>query len=198
MVSEFTYNNEAVAGCDEAGRGCLAGPVYAAAVILPPGFHHNMLNDSKKLTESCREELREIILSKAVSWAVASCNIDEIDRLNILWASVKAMHKAVDQLEKVPGLLLIDGNRFKDYKNIKHMCIVNGDAKYSCISAASILAKTFRDDYMKALALKHPQYSWELNKGYGTKKHLNAIHKFGITTAHRRSFKPISLLTLNI
>jgi ribonuclease HII len=198
LISEYIYNDGLIAGCDEAGRGCLAGPVFAAAVILPAGFSHPQLNDSKKINESTRSMLRDEIISKAVSWAVASCDESEIDKLNILWASVKAMHLAVGELNVKPDLLLIDGNRFKSYSGIDHQCVVNGDALYSCISAASILAKTFRDDWMKKLALQHPSYGWESNKGYGTQKHLHAIRKNGITAYHRKSFKPVHQYVLDI
>ncbi len=192
----FTKRTVIIAGCDEAGRGCLAGPVFAASVILPDGFRAEGLNDSKKVTRKVREKLRNIIIKEAVAWKVASCDVNEIDTLNILWASVKAMHKAIDGLEVVPDLLQIDGNRFKPYKNIPHECIVGGDGLMDCISAASILAKTYRDDYMEALSVEYPQYDWINNKGYGTAKHLEAIRQYGCTPFHRMSFKPISQLQM--
>lgn len=177
------------AGCDEAGRGCLAGPVFAAAVILPGGFSHNLLNDSKQLTEKARYHLRSIIESEAVAWAVASCSPEEIDQLNILNASILAMHRAIEKLTTVPQHLIIDGNRFKRYKDIPHCCIVKGDGKYLSIAAASILAKTYRDDYMVAQSVLHPHYGWEKNKGYPTKIHRSGIKKHGITPLHRKSFQ---------
>lgn len=180
------------AGCDEAGRGCLAGPVYAAAVILPPDFKHPLLNDSKKLSDAQRRELRPLIEEKAIAWAVASMSVDEVDELNILRASFVAMHKAIAQLSTQPGLLLIDGNRFKPaYPGIPHVCIISGDAKYKSIAAASILAKTHRDDYMDALHEKFPHYNWLSNKGYGTLKHREAIMQHGLTEHHRKSFRQL-------
>jgi ribonuclease HII len=180
------------AGCDEAGRGCLAGPVYAAAVILPHDFKHPLLNDSKKLSDAQRRELRPLIEEKAIAWAVASMSVDEVDELNILRASFAAMHKAIAQLSTQPGLLLIDGNRFKPaYPGIPHVCIIGGDAKYKSIAAASILAKTHRDDYMDALHEKFPHYNWLSNKGYGTLKHREAIMQHGLTEHHRKSFRQL-------
>jgi ribonuclease HII len=180
------------AGCDEAGRGCLAGPVYAAAVILPPDFKHPLLNDSKKLSDAQRRELRPLIEEKAIAWAVASMSVDEVDELNILRASFAAMHKAIAQLSTQTGLLLIDGNRFKPaYPGIPHVCIIGGDAKYKSIAAASILAKTHRDDYMDALHEKFPHYNWLSNKGYGTLKHREAIMQHGLTEHHRKSFRQL-------
>ena len=180
------------AGCDEAGRGCLAGPVYAAAVILPHDFKHPLLNDSKKLSDAQRRELRPLIEEKAIAWAVASMSVDEVDELNILRASFAAMHKAIAQLSTQPGLLLIDGNRFKPaYPGIPHVCIIGGDAKYKSIAAASILAKTHRDDYMDALHEKFPHYNWLSNKGYGTLKHREAIMLYGLTEHHRKSFRQL-------
>lgn len=176
-------------GCDEAGRGCLAGSVYAAAVILPPEFDHPLLNDSKKLSAIQRNMLRTIIEKEAVSWAVAAVDPTEIDEINILNASIKAMHLAVDQLSPKPELLLIDGNRFKPYLGIPHVCIIKGDAKFKSIAAASILAKTHRDEEMEALALKFPHYDWAQNKGYPTKKHRSAIQAHGLSPHHRLSFK---------
>lgn len=176
------------AGCDEAGRGALAGPVFAAAVILPKGFAHPMLDDSKKLTAKQREKLRRIIEQEALAWAVASLSAAEIDRLNILRASITAMHNAISQLSTTPSFLLIDGNRFCKYKNIPHQCIVKGDGKYAPIAAASILAKTHRDEYMKRIAAEYPQYGWDKNMAYPTAAHREAIRKFGTTPYHRMSY----------
>jgi len=176
------------AGCDEAGRGCLAGPVFAAAVILPSNFYHPLLNDSKKLTEKERNLLRPIIEEEAISWAVASVSAAEIDKINILNASILAMHWALDKLTTTPEHIIVDGNRFKAYKDIDHTCIVGGDGKYASIAAASVLAKTWRDSYMRELAKENPQYGWEKNMAYPTKKHREAIIKFGITKHHRTSF----------
>ncbi len=177
------------AGCDEAGRGCLAGPVFAAAVILPEGFHHPLLNDSKKVTEAHRNELREYIMEKAICYGIASCDADEIDRINILKASFMAMHRAVEQLKQKPGLLLIDGNRFIPYPGIRHQCIIKGDSLFAPIAAASILAKTSRDSYMLQLHESFPEYGWINNKGYGTVEHRNAIIKYGMTPHHRKTFQ---------
>ena len=178
----------AEAGCDEAGRGCLAGDVYAAAVILPPDFRNELLNDSKKLTESKRYQLRSIIESEAIAWAVGIVTAKEIDRINILRASILAMHRAVEQLKVEPGHLIIDGNKFTPYRNIPFKTVVKGDATYMSIAAASILAKTYRDDYMLALAREYPQYDWASNKGYPTAKHRAAIREYGVTPHHRLSF----------
>ncbi len=177
------------AGCDEAGRGCLAGPVFAAAVILPDGFDHPLLNDSKQLTEEIRYQLREEIEQTAVTFAVASVDNNEIDEINILNASFLAMHRAIEQLSVIPEFLIIDGNRFNKYKKVPHQCIVEGDAKYFSIAAASILAKTYRDDFMKQIALEHPEYDWHSNKGYPTIKHREAVLKMGFTPYHRRTFR---------
>lgn len=177
------------AGCDEAGRGCLAGPVLAAAVILPAGFYHPLLNDSKQVSVKNRNELRTIIETSAISFAVASIDNDEIDRINILKASFKAMHLAIDKLKKKPKLLLIDGNRFIAYKKIPHRCIIKGDTIFTSIAAASILAKTYRDEYMLKLHDEFPGYSWNKNKGYGTAVHRNAIEKYGQCKYHRKSFR---------
>lgn len=177
------------AGCDEAGRGCLAGPVFAAAVILQEGFYHPLLNDSKKLTEADREKLRPIIEAQAVAWAVAQISESEIDEINILKASFKAMHIAVDNLSVKPELLLIDGNRFTPYLGISHQCIVGGDAKYASIAAASILAKTHRDEYMLKIDAEYPHYGWKDNKGYGTAKHVAKLHEHGMCKYHRKTFK---------
>ena len=176
------------AGADEAGRGCYAGPVFAAAVILPADFYHPLLNDSKQVAEKDRELLKEIIQSSAISWAVASIDNGEIDKINILKASFKAMHLSIDQLKPKPQLLLIDGNRFIPYKKIPHHCIIKGDGKYANIAAASILAKTFRDAYMKQLHEEFPQYGWDQNKGYGTLQHRKAIEQYGLCKYHRRSY----------
>ena len=176
------------AGCDEAGRGCYAGPVFAAAVVIKRGFFHPLLNDSKQVVEGDRYLLREFIESNALAWAVAMVDHEEIDRINILKASFKAMHLALDQLSVRPELLLIDGNRFYSYQKIPHRCIVEGDGKYSSIAAASILAKTYRDDYMKLLHDEFPHYHWRNNKGYGTPQHREAIEQFGLCKYHRRSF----------
>jgi ribonuclease HII len=185
------YYQEALleAGCDEAGRGCLAGPVFAAAVILPRDFCHPLLNDSKQLTEKDRYELRPLIEEKAMAFAVASLCNKQIDKINILRASFKSMHLAVKKLMVQPGLLLIDGNRFTPYKKIPHLCIVQGDGLYASIAAASILAKTYRDDYMVALHKKFPRYNWAQNKGYGTKEHQEALDKWGPSRYHRQSFR---------
>ncbi|MBI9064636.1 MAG: ribonuclease HII [Marinilabiliaceae bacterium] len=177
------------AGCDEAGRGCLAGPVVAAAVILPKTFTHELLNDSKKLTEKQREKLRPIIEEVALAWAVGIVDHKEIDDINILNASFLAMHRAVDQLKRKPQHLLIDGNRFKAYKEIPHTCIVKGDGKYLSIAAASILAKTHRDEWMNKAHAEYPQYAWDRNKGYPTKAHRAAIAEHGVTPLHRMTFR---------
>uniref|UniRef100_UPI004038EE09 ribonuclease HII n=1 Tax=Odoribacter laneus TaxID=626933 RepID=UPI004038EE09 len=176
------------AGCDEAGRGCLAGPVFAAAVILPDNFHNELLNDSKQLTEKQRDYLRPIIEQQALAWAVASMDNQEIDQINILNASIAAMHKALDGLSLLPQHIIIDGNRFKAYKNIPHLCIVKGDAKYMSIAAASVLAKTHRDEYMETLDKLFPVYNWKQNKGYPTQDHRDKIKQYGITDFHRKSF----------
>lgn len=177
------------AGCDEAGRGCLAGPVCAAAVILPDGFTHPLLNDSKKLSEARRNELRPIIESEAVAWAVAWASPGEIDTINILNASILAMHRALDALEVRPGAIVVDGNRFNPYADIPHQTIVKGDGKLGNIAAASILAKTHRDELMTALAAEYPGYDWEINKGYPTKAHREAIKRLGLTPMHRKTFR---------
>jgi ribonuclease HII len=176
------------AGCDEAGRGCYAGPVFAAAVILPPGFFHPLLNDSKLVPEPHRNELRVYIEANALAWSVARVDQDEIDRINILKASFKAMHLALDKLKPRPRLLLIDGNRFIRYKRVPHRCIVKGDSLYASIAAASILAKTWRDEYMRNLHTEFPHYCWDSNKGYGTAEHREAIERFGLCKYHRKSF----------
>ena len=185
--------NKIEAGLDEAGRGCYAGPVFAAAVILPKDFYHPLLNDSKKLTEKNRDLLRPIIEKEAIAYAVSMVDHNEIDQINILQASYKAMHLSIDKLKKKPELLLIDGNRFKPYKKIRHECIIKGDGKYSSIAAASILAKTYRDDYMLKIHLEYPEYQWNKNKGYGTAVHRNAIDKYGLCTYHRKTFNILPL-----
>lgn len=177
------------AGCDEAGRGCLAGSVFAAAVILPEDYVNEGLNDSKKLTPMRRYELRDEIERDALAWAVGIVTPEEIDKINILNASILAMHRALDQLEVRPEAIIVDGNRFKPYRFIPYNTIVKGDGKYLSIAAASILAKTYRDDYMDSLAREYPQYAWDVNKGYPTKAHREAIAKYGITPYHRKSFR---------
>jgi ribonuclease HII len=189
MLKRYFLNNTTIeAGCDEAGRGCLAGPVYAAAVILPKNYRNRWLNDSKKLSEKDRYELRPDIEEKAIAWAVGIVDQKEIDEINILNASFLGMHRALDQLKVTPELLLIDGNRFKKYRDVEHRCIIGGDAKFMSIAAASILAKTYRDDYMKQAALSFPQYSWHKNMGYATKEHRQAIKDHGSCELHRMSF----------
>ena len=188
MLLPYLEANRLEAGCDEAGRGCLAGSVYAAAVILPPDFQNEDLNDSKQLSEKKRYALRPIIEREAIAWAVGVVTPEEIDKINILKASFLAMHRAIEQLKVKPEHLLIDGNRFTPYPNIPHTTVVNGDGKYLSIAAASILAKTYRDDYMNQLAEECPDYHWVENKGYPTKAHREAIRKFGITPYHRKSF----------
>ena len=207
MLASHYYQEKVEAGCDEAGRGCLAGSVYAAAVILPDDYLNDLLNDSKQLTEKKRYQLREIIQHDAVAWAVGIVTPDEIDKINILNASILAMHRALDQLAVRPEAIIVDGNRFKPYQDcqaanskrepltmnhepilIPHTTIVKGDGKYLSIAAASILAKTYRDDYMNLLAEEFPQYDWRSNKGYPTKKHREAIRQYGITPYHRKTF----------
>ena len=195
LLSHY-YEGKVEAGCDEAGRGCLAGSVYAAAVILPDGYQNELLNDSKQLTEKRRYALRETIERDAVAWAVGIVTPEEIDKINILNASILAMHRALDQLRVRPEAIIVDGNRFKPYRpvvngsavNIPYTTIVKGDGKYLSIAAASILAKTYRDDYMNQLAEEYPQYDWRSNKGYPTKKHRDAIREYGITPYHRKSY----------
>ncbi|MBN2261487.1 MAG: ribonuclease HII [Prolixibacteraceae bacterium] len=177
------------AGCDEAGRGCLAGPVVAAAVVLPENFDHPLLNDSKQLSEKQRDLLRPLIESQALAWAVGIVDNNEVDQINILNASFLAMHRAVDQLKITPQHLLIDGNRFKKYKNIEHLCVVKGDGKYMSIAAASVLAKTHRDSLMQQLHAQYPNYAWNKNKGYPTKDHRKAISIWGETQYHRKTFR---------
>lgn len=181
------------AGCDEAGRGPLAGPVFAAAVILPPDFHNPILNDSKKMSAAARERLRPIIEKEAISWAVEEVSAAEIDSLNILWASVTGMQRAIGKLAVKPDFLLIDGNRWRAFEGIPFATVVHGDATYASIAAASVLAKTYRDDYMRKLASEFPEYGWERNMGYPTAEHIAAIKKYGLTVHHRRSFHPKEL-----
>ncbi|MFA8435727.1 MAG: ribonuclease HII [Marinifilaceae bacterium] len=187
-LAPFLDENKIEAGCDEAGRGCLAGPVFAAAVILPKDFTHPLLNDSKKLSEKQRYLLREVIEKEAVSWAVGVVEPEEIDKINILNASFLAMHRAIDQLNTQPEHLIIDGNRFNPYKDLPHQTIVKGDGKYLSIAAASILAKTYRDDFMLKIHEEYPMYEWDSNKGYPTKKHKLAIREHGICDHHRKTF----------
>ncbi|HNW49949.1 MAG TPA: ribonuclease HII [Prolixibacteraceae bacterium] len=194
MKSEFglkPFFREGVleAGCDEAGRGCLAGPVYAGAVILLPDFNLPLLNDSKQLTEKLRYELRPLIEEKAIAWAIGVVTNEEIDQINILNASYLAMHRAIEQLKLLPEHLIIDGNRFRSFKNIPHTCIVKGDAKFLSIAAASVLAKTYRDDYMVKIDQEHPEYQWRKNKGYPTVAHRISIEKYGETSYHRKTFR---------
>lgn len=188
MLKNTYYINKVEAGCDEAGRGCLAGSVYAAAVILPPDYKNELLNDSKQLSEKKRYLLRSMIEKDALAWAVGVVTAEEIDKINILNASILAMHRALDALKVRPEAIIIDGNRFKSYQDVPYTTIVKGDGKYLSIAAASILAKTYRDDYMQSIAEEFPQYDWKSNKGYPTKKHRAAIKEFGISPYHRKSF----------
>jgi ribonuclease HII len=188
MLKSFLYHNLTEAGCDEAGRGCLAGPVVAAAVILPKNYKHPVLDDSKKLSAKQRALLKNEIINSAIAWKVAFVDNIEIDEMNILRASIKAMHLAIEGLEKVPQFLLIDGNRFYSYKDIKHQTIIKGDGLYFSIAAASVLAKTFRDEFMEKIHKEYPEYDWQKNKGYPTSFHRAAIMKYGITPYHRKSF----------
>jgi ribonuclease HII len=189
MLQAYYHEKLIEAGCDEAGRGCLAGPVYAAAVILPKDFHHPLLNDSKQLNEDERYELRPLIEQRALSYAVASLDHKQIDKYNILRASFKSMHLAIKQLAIQPELLLIDGNRFARYKRIPHKCIIQGDGIYASIAAASVLAKTYRDDFMKQLHKKFPKYNWAQNKGYATREHQEALDQHGPCKYHRKTFR---------
>ena len=188
MLEPHFYTDLIEAGCDEAGRGCLAGSVYAAAVILPSDYDSPEFNDSKKLTEKKRYLLREQVQRDAVAWAIGVVTPDEIDKINILNASFLAMHRALDQLKVRPEAVIVDGNRFKPYHDLPYTTIIKGDGRYQAIAAASILAKTYRDDYMAELAIQYPQYDWQSNKGYPTKKHREAIKNYGITPFHRRSY----------
>lgn len=189
MLKLCLHKDLVEAGCDEAGRGCLAGPVFAAAVILPNTFKNKLLNDSKQLKEKDRYDLRQVIEREALAYAVAQVDNQEIDEINILNASILAMHRAVDKMKMTPEFLIIDGNRFKPYKNIPHQTVIKGDGKYMNIAAASILAKTYRDDFMLEAAKRHPEYGWESNMGYPTAKHRDAIRKHGATPLHRMSFQ---------
>lgn len=197
-LASHYYDGLIEAGCDEAGRGCLAGSVYAAAVILPPDYRNDALNDSKQLSAKSRNRLREEIERDAVAWAVGIVTPAEIDRINILNASILAMHRALDALNVRPQAVIVDGNRFKPYAGLPYTTIVKGDGKYLSIAAASILAKTYRDDYMDKLALEYPQYDWQSNKGYPTKKHREAIKAFGITPLHRRTFNLLGTTQLSL
>ncbi len=188
MLAPYLHKNLLEAGLDEAGRGCYAGPVFAAAVILPKDFHHSLLNDSKQLNEKQRDLLRPIIEKESIAFAVSSLDNDSIDKINILQASFTAMHLSVGQLKITPEFLLIDGNRFKPYPVIPHQCIVKGDGKYAAIAAASILAKTYRDEFMQKIHALFPEYGWDENKGYGTAVHRKAIEAFGLCCHHRKSF----------
>ena len=198
MLKSCYFEGKIEAGCDEAGRGCLAGSVYAAAVIFPADYQNEELNDSKQLTDKKRHQLREIIERDAVAWAVGVVTPEEIDKINILNASFLAMHRALDQLKVRPEAIIVDGNRFKKYGEVPHVCIVKGDAKYLSIAAASILAKTYRDDYMDGLAEEYPQYDWKSNKGYPTKKHREAIRQYGVTPYHRMSYNLLGDRQLDI
>ena len=192
MLASHYYKGLIEAGCDEAGRGCLAGSVYAAAVIFPDDYSNEQLNDSKQLTEKKRYQLREIIERDAIAWSVGIVTAKEIDKINILNASILAMHRALDGLKVRPQAVIVDGNKFKPYNGLPHTTIVKGDGKYLSIAAASILAKTYRDDYMNALAEEYPMYDWKSNKGYPTKKHRQAIKDYGISPYHRKSYNLIS------
>lgn len=192
MLASFFHSHLVEAGLDEAGRGCYAGPVFAAAVILPKDFHHPLLNDSKLLQEKERDLLRPIIEKESICFSVSLVDNDTIDRINILQASLTAMHLCIDKLQVIPDFLLIDGNRFRAYNNIPHQCIVKGDGKYAAIAAASVLAKTYRDEFMQQLHVSFPHYGWNTNKGYGTAVHRKAISTFGICSYHRKSFNIFS------
>jgi ribonuclease HII len=198
MLAKHYYINKVEAGCDEAGRGCLAGSVFAAAVILPPDYENAELNDSKQLSEKRRYALREQVERDAVAWAVGIVTPEEIDRINILNASILAMHRALDQLSVRPEAIIVDGNRFKPYGQLPHTCIVKGDGKYLSIAAASILAKTYRDDYMKQLAGEYPMYDWQSNKGYPTAKHRAALRQYGPSPYHRMTYNLLGAEELSI
>jgi ribonuclease HII len=199
MLPSFLDINKIEAGVDEAGRGCYAGPVFAAAVILPKDFYHPLLNDSKKLSEKQRDLLRPIIEKESIAFGVAPVDNEEIDQINILQASYKAMHLSIEQLKPKPNSLLIDGNRFKPYKKISHQCIVKGDGKFASIAAASILAKTYRDEFMNLIHRDFPDYGWDKNKGYGTAIHRRAIEQIGLCKYHRKSFNILpSQLKINL
>jgi len=188
-LEPFFFSNLIEAGCDEAGRGCLAGPVFAAAVILPKDFYHPYLNDSKQMSASKRDQLRPLIEKEAVAWGVAMVDNEEIDRINILNASIRAMHLALDSLRQAPEIILVDGNRFHQYRQVPHKCIVGGDARYAPVAAASVLAKTHRDEYIKTLSQEFPAYGWDRNMAYPTKYHREAILKWGSCKYHRNSFR---------
>lgn len=188
LLKQYFNSSLIEAGCDEAGRGCLAGPVYAAAVILPADFYHPLLNDSKQVKEKDREQLRAIIEKEAIAWAVCSADLETIERVNILNASMGAMHQAISQLKVIPNLLLVDGHIFPPYLGISHRCVVKGDAEYASIAAASILAKTHRDEYMYRIHNEYPQYNWNENKGYATASHRKSIATYGICKYHRKTF----------
>lgn len=198
MLAKHYYINKVEAGCDEAGRGCLAGSVFAAAVILPPDYENAELNDSKQLSEKRRYALREQVERDAVAWAVGIVTPEEIDRINILNASILAMHRALDQLSVRPEAIIVDGNRFKPYGQLPHTCIVKGDGKYLSIAAASILAKTYRDDYMKQLAGEYPMYDWQSNKGYPTAKHREALRQYGPSPYHRMTYNLLGAEELSL
>ena len=199
MLAKFYKNNVIEAGCDEAGRGCLAGPVFAAAVVLPDSFEHEWLNDSKQISEKRRYELRAFIEKNALAFAVSSYSPAEIDEVNILNASIYSMHRALQKLKEQPQHIIVDGNRFKPFENIPYQTIVKGDGKYLSIAAASILAKTYRDDFMMSLHEEFPMYRWDKNKGYPTKAHRAAIKEFGVTDYHRKSFRLLDeQLTLDL
>ena len=193
------YTDDLVeAGCDEAGRGCLAGPVFAAAVILPKNYSNDLLNDSKQISAKKRHLLREAIEANALAWQVAFCDPGEIDEMNILNASFEAMHRALSKLQQRPELILVDGNRFRPFPGIPHHCIIKGDGIFNSIAAASILAKTYRDEYMEKIDLEHPEYHWKKNKGYPSREHRDAIARFGITPHHRKSFRLNEQMKLNL
>lgn len=196
MLKSSFSTDKIEAGCDEVGRGCLAGPVVAAAVILPQDYKHKFLTDSKQLSKKKRELIKKDIINDAVSFAIAEISNEEVDKINVLKASFVGMHRALDQLVKIPELILVDGNRFIPYKSIPHQCIIKGDGKYLSIAAASILAKTYRDDLMVRLSELHPEYGWERNVGYPTKEHRKAIEKHGITPYHRKSFRLLPQMEL--
>ncbi len=189
MLKSSFSGDKIEAGCDEVGRGCLSGPVVAAAVILPLDYKHRWLTDSKQLSKAKRETIKKDIINDAISYAIAEVSNEEVDKINVLQASLLGMHRALDQLIQIPELILVDGNKFIPYKDIPYHCIIKGDGKYMSIAAASILAKTYRDDLMEKLSDSHPEYGWERNVGYPTKQHRNAIEKYGITPYHRRSFR---------
>ena len=189
MLKSSFSEEKIEAGCDEVGRGCLAGPVVAAAVILPLDYKHELLTDSKQLSKSKREIVRRDVLEDAISYAIAEVSHEEVDKINVLKASFVGMHRALDQLAQIPELILVDGNRFIPYQDIPHKCIIKGDGKFLSIAAASILAKTYRDELMEKLSITHPEYGWERNVGYPTKEHRTAIEKYGITPYHRKSFR---------